>query len=69
MLTGLVGWGERLQVIFYKQGHYEGKPDQPPCAGAPWNGNKAQWEAAIRTRNQNRNEYHLKGQGSTRDEP
>jgi hypothetical protein len=36
----LVACGERPQVIEYKQGTYQGKPDQLPFAGAPWNGNK-----------------------------
>ena len=45
------------QVIEYKQGTYQGKPDQPPYAVAPWNGNKTEWDVAIRTRNQNQNEY------------
>ncbi len=54
---GLAGCGERPQVIEYKQGSYQGKPDQPPFAGAPWNGNKGEWETAIRTRNQYQNEY------------
>ena len=57
VLVGVAACGERPQVINYKQGQYQGKPDQPPYAGAPWNGNKAEWEAAIRTRNQNQNEY------------
>lgn len=54
---GLAACGERPQVIEYKQGEYQGKLDQKPFAGAPWNGNKTEWDAAIRTRNQNQNEY------------
>jgi hypothetical protein len=53
----LAACGERPQVIEYKQGTYQGKADQPPFAGAPWNGNKTEWDVAIRTRNQNQNEY------------
>ena len=49
--------GERPQVVQYKQGNYQGKPDTPPYEGAPFNGNKAEWERAIKTRNQNQNEY------------
>ena len=49
--------GERPQVVQYKQGNYQGKPDTPPYEGAPYNGNKAEWERAIKTRNQNQNEY------------
>ncbi len=54
---GLAACGERPQVIEYKQGTYQGKPDQQPFAGAPWNGNRTEWDTAIRTRNQYQNEY------------
>jgi hypothetical protein len=54
---GIAACGERPQVIEYKQGEYQGKRDQTPFAGAPWNGNKTEWDVAIRTRNQNQNEY------------
>ena len=54
---GLAACGERPQVIEYKQGTYQGKPDQPPFALAPWNGNKTEWDVAIRTRNQYQIEY------------
>ena len=54
---GLAACGEQPQVIKYTQGSYQGKPDQPPYAGAPWNGNKQAWNDAIKTRNQNQNEY------------
>lgn len=49
--------GEQPQVVVYKQGTYQGKPDQPAWAAAPWNGNKAEWDVAMRTRAQNQNEY------------
>lgn len=55
--AGLAGCGERPQVVNYKQGTYQGKPDTKPWANAPYNGNKEQWEQAIRTRNQAQNEY------------
>jgi len=55
--AGLAGCGERPQVVNYKQGKYQGKPDQPAYAAAPWNGNKQEWEQALATRNQNQNEY------------
>ena len=48
--------GERPQVISYKQGTYQGKPDSPPY-NAQFNGNRQEWENAIRTRNQAQNEY------------
>ena len=54
---GLAGCGEQPQVVRYKQGTYQGKPDVPPCAGAPFNGNQQQWENELRTRTQAQNEY------------
>ncbi len=53
----IAGCGERPQVVSYKQGTYQGKPDAPSWAQAPWNGNRQDWENAIRTRNQAQNEY------------
>jgi hypothetical protein len=55
--AGLVGCSERPQVIQYRQGTYQGKADEPSYAGAPWNGNKREWELALATRAQNQNEY------------
>lgn len=57
--AGLVvaGCGERPQVVNYKQGTYQGKPDTPAYSGAPFNGNRQQWENEMRTRNQAQNEY------------
>ena len=55
--SGLAGCGERPQVVQYKQGKYQGKPDQPAYATAPWNGNRQEWEQALASRNQNQNEY------------
>ena len=52
----LAGCGERPQVVSYKQGTYQGKPDTPPYA-AQFNNNRAQWENEIKTRNQVQNEY------------
>ena len=53
----LAGCGERPQVLEYKQGTYQGKPDTPPYSNAPFNGSKTDWEKAVVTRNQNQNEY------------
>jgi len=53
----LAGCGERPQVINYKQGTYQGKPDTPAYQSAPFNGNKQQWDNAIETRMQSQNEY------------
>ena len=57
----LAGCGERPQVIDYKQGKYQGKPDEAPYAAAPFNGNKDLWERDIRNRTQNQNEYRRIG--------
>jgi len=53
----LAGCGERPQVVNYKQGSYQGKPDTPPYSNAPFNGNEQQWDTAIRARNMAQNEY------------
>ncbi|MEP7330010.1 MAG: hypothetical protein ABI777_12425 [Betaproteobacteria bacterium] len=53
----LAGCGERPQVVDYKQGTYQGKPDEPPYAAAPFNGDKDKWEREVRARTQNQNEY------------
>ena len=57
----LTACGERPQVVQYKQGRYQGKPDTPPYQGTPFNGDRKQWDDAIRTRNQNQNEYKRTG--------
>ncbi len=56
-VVGVAGCGERPQVIEYKQGQYQGKPDTAPYDSTQFSGNKAEWERAIKTRNQNQNEY------------
>jgi uncharacterized lipoprotein len=53
----LAACSERPQVVQYKQGTYQGKPDSPPYANAPFNGDQKVWESAIHTRNQAQNEY------------
>jgi hypothetical protein len=65
--VGLSACGEREQVIVYKQGKYQGKPDTKPWEndsganpypGSTWSkGDKASWESAVRTRNLGQNEY------------
>ena len=60
-IAGLSACGERPQEITYKQGKYQGKPDEPPYAAAPFNGNKELWERDIRNRTQNQNEYRRIG--------
>jgi len=56
-LLGLAGCSERSQVVNYKQGTYQGKPDTPPYAGPPYNGDRAAWERAMAVRAQAQNEY------------
>ena len=53
----LAGCGERPQVLSYKQGTYQGKTDTPPYSNAPFNGNRADWEKTVATRNHHQNEY------------
>jgi hypothetical protein len=57
LLFNLAGCSERPQVVNYKQGTYQGKPDTPPYQNAPFNGDKAAWERAVATRAQAQNEY------------
>ena len=61
LALGLAACGERPQVVNYKQGTYQGKPDTPPYANPPYNNNKDDWERAIRTRQQTQNEYKRTG--------
>ena len=56
-VAGLAGCGEKPNVTVYKQGKYQGKPDNVPWQGAPFNNNQAEWEKAIRARNNGQNEY------------
>jgi hypothetical protein len=52
----LGGCGERPQVISYKQGTYQGKPDTPPY-DAQFKGNRQEWDNAINTRARAQDEY------------
>ena len=54
---GVAGCGEKPQVTVYKQGHYQGKPDNVPWQSQPFNNNKTDWEKAIKARNNGQNEY------------
>jgi hypothetical protein len=56
-VLGLPGCGEEQQVIVYKQGKYQGKPDTRPWDSPQWGGEQAKWERAIETRTLNQNEY------------
>ncbi len=63
---GLVACGEPDQVVVYKQGKYQGKPDTqawnnaPPATelrGSAWNkGDRGSWETAINQRAMGQNE-------------
>ena len=53
----LSGCGERPQVISYKQGTYQGKPDTPAFSNPPFNNDRVAFENALRQRAQHQNEY------------
>ena len=65
--AGMAGCGEKEQVVVHKEGKYQGKPDTNPWANDPgaslyttskWTkGDKTSWETALKSRNQNQNEY------------
>jgi hypothetical protein len=55
--TVLAGCGEKPNVTVYKQGRYQGKPDNVPWQSAPFNDNRVEWEKAIKARNGGQNEY------------
>ena len=64
---GLAACGEKEQVVVYKQGKYQGKPDtrawenDSPVVemrGGKWNkGDRASWEDQIKTRQLAQHEY------------
>jgi hypothetical protein len=64
---GIAGCGDRDQVVQYKQGKYQGKPDSQPWDSdsstslhptSKWNkGDRTSWETAIKQRQLNQNEY------------
>ena len=66
-VVGMTGCGEKEQVVIYQQGKYQGKSDTKPWENEPgaslyttskWTkGDKSSWEAALKSRNQNQNEY------------
>ncbi|MBI2294012.1 MAG: hypothetical protein HYU73_27485 [Betaproteobacteria bacterium] len=51
------GCGEKPTVIVYKQGEYQGKPDNQPWDNEQFKGDKVAWEKAIKARNLGQNEY------------
>ncbi len=61
---GLAACGEPEQVVVYKQGKYQGKPDtrpwdnEPTPFGPKWTkGDRNGWETAIKQRNLAQHEY------------
>ena len=51
------GCGEKATVTVYKQGQYQGKPDNQPWDNDQFKGDKVAWEKAIKARNLGQNEY------------
>ena len=56
-VIGIAGCGEKPAVTVYKQGQYQGKPDNLPWQSQPFNGNRADWDKAIDGRARKQNEY------------
>ena len=56
-VAALAACGEKPTVTVYKQGSYQGKPDNQPWQSAPFNGNQSEWDKAIKARNIGQNEY------------
>ena len=62
---GLAGCGEQPQVVVYKQGKYQGKPDALPWNSEPlayesakWTkGDKVSWETQIKNRQLGQHEH------------
>jgi hypothetical protein len=65
LAAGLAACGEAEQVVVYKQGKYQGKPDGLPWnsepvayAGTKWTkGNRESWEEAIKQRQLGQHEH------------
>ena len=53
----VAGCGEKPQVIVYKQGQYQGKPDTRPWDNAHFKNDQMAWDKAIKARNDAQNEY------------
>jgi hypothetical protein len=65
LILGLAACGEREQVVVYKQGKYQGKPDAKPWDSEPlalagsgkWTkGDRPSWENQIKERQMNQHE-------------
>jgi len=67
LAAGLAACGEQEQVVVYKQGKYQGKPDSRPWDNAPltaeyrggnWTkGDRASWETQIKSRQLGQHEH------------
>ena len=57
VLPFAAGCGDNPGVTVYKQGQYQGKPDQQPWDNDRFKGDKVAWESAIKKRNEGQNEY------------
>lgn len=57
LALGLSACGEKTQVTVYKQGKYQGKPDNQPWDNDRFKGDQVAWEKAIKGRNSGQNEY------------
>ena len=57
LAVGLAGCGEKASVTVYKQGKYQGKPDNQPWDNDRYKGDQVAWEKAIKARNNGQNEY------------
>ncbi|HYD07665.1 MAG TPA: hypothetical protein VEC60_18155 [Reyranella sp.] len=66
LATGLAACGEKEQVVVYKQGKYQGKPDARPWDNDPlalagsgkWSkGDRMSWETQIKTRQLGQHEH------------
>jgi len=53
----VAGCGESEQVVVYKQGQYQGKPDKQPWDNDQFKGDKLAWEKAVKARNSGQDEY------------
>lgn len=58
LIGTLSACGERPQVVNYKQGEYQGKPDTPAWENPPYNGDHLAWQKAIDGRARYQNEYN-----------
>jgi hypothetical protein len=57
LALGLSACGEKTQVTVYKQGKYQGKPDNQPWDNDRFKNDQVAWEKAIKARNNGQNEY------------